>query len=121
MAARSPVRSQAGARAEARRRVAEKLALAESILGDYLAAGEEAERLRSEAAAADAAQADALARLARVVGRTMAAEMAGVEEAKVRSALARRSAPAGEAPQALPLPAASPTVEESGLLVAAEG
>ena len=90
MAARAPTRSQSGAKAEARRRVAEKMAAAEEVLGDYITAGEDADRLRAEVARAEGRQADALGRLAGLVGRAMAADMAEVDEAKVRSALAKR-------------------------------
>lgn len=92
MAARAPTRSQSGAKAEARRRVAEKMAAAEEVLGDYITAGEDAERLRAEVARAEGRQAEALGRLAGLVGRAMAADMAEVDEAKVRSALAKRPA-----------------------------
>jgi hypothetical protein len=97
MAARAPTRSQSGAKAEARRRVAEKMAAAEEVLGDYITAGSDAERLRAEVARAEGRQADALGRLAGLVGRAMAADMAEVDEAKVRSALAKRPARRGEA------------------------
>ena len=97
MAARAPTRSQSGAKAEARRRVAEKMAAAEEVLGDYITAGEDADRLRAEVARAEGRQADALGRLASLVGRAMAADMAEVDEAKVRSALAKRPARRGEA------------------------
>ena len=90
MASRTPTRSQSGAKAEARRRVAEKMAAAEEVLGDYITAGQDAERLRAEVDQAESRQADALARLAGLVGRAMAADMAEVDEAKVRSALARK-------------------------------
>jgi len=50
---------------------------------------------------AESRQADALARLAGLVGRAMAADMAEVDEAKVRSALARK-------PTRQALPAAAP-------------
>lgn len=97
MAARAPTRSQSGAKAEARRRVAEKMAAAEEVLGDYITAGEDAERFRAEVARAEGRQADALGRLAGLVGRAMAADMAEVDEAKVRSALAKRPARRGVA------------------------
>ncbi|MGH9122486.1 MAG: hypothetical protein ACRDYC_11195 [Acidimicrobiales bacterium] len=98
MAARSPNRSQSGAKAEARRRVSERMADVEEVLGSYLAAGCDAVRLRAEADSAEERQADALVKLAGMLGRTMAAEMAGVEERQVRSVLARRPrAPRSEA------------------------
>jgi topoisomerase IA-like protein len=105
MAARGPTRSQSGAKAEARRRVAEKMAAAEEVLGDYITAGEDAARLRAEVGQAEIRQADALARLAGLVGRAMAADMAGVDEAKVRSALARK-------PTRQALAAAAPTAAD---------
>jgi len=107
MASRAPTRSQSGAKAEARRRVAEKMAAAEEVLGDYITAGQDAERLRAEVGKAESRQADALARLAGLVGRAMAADMAEVDEAKVRSALARK--PTRQAPPAAaPADAAAP-------------
>ncbi len=66
------------------------MAAAEEVLGDYITAGEDAERLRLEVERAESRQADALARLAGLVGRAMAADMAEVDEAKVRSALAKK-------------------------------
>ncbi|MFC0080933.1 hypothetical protein ACFFRE_02015 [Aciditerrimonas ferrireducens] len=90
MAPRRPQRSQAGAQAEARRRLQEKLATAEEVLAEYLAAGEQAEQHRREAQRCEQAQEAALAKLAGIVGRAMAAEIAGVDESKVRAALARR-------------------------------
>jgi hypothetical protein len=84
------------------------MAAAEEVLGDYITAGEDAERLRAEVGQAEIRQADALARLAGLVGRAMAADMAEVDEAKVRSALARKPAR-----QALP-PAAPDDLHAAG-------
>jgi len=77
------------------------MAAAEEVLGDYITAGQDAARLRAEVGQAESRQADALARLAGLVGRAMAADMAEVDEAKVRSALARK-------PTRQALPAAAP-------------
>ncbi|MGH9120537.1 MAG: hypothetical protein ACRDYC_01100 [Acidimicrobiales bacterium] len=70
-----------------------QMAAVSDVLATYLAAGEDAVRLRGEADRAEERQGEALAKLAGMLGRTMAAQMAGVEESAVRSAIARRSAP----------------------------
>lgn len=103
MVARAPIRSQAGAkavraRAEARRRAADHQAAVEKALSTYLRCGGEAARLREDVEWAEAREADALAKLAHLVGRSMAAKMAEVDESKVRSALARRKTPSAPPP-----------------------
>ncbi|MGH9069230.1 MAG: hypothetical protein ACRD0J_17340 [Acidimicrobiales bacterium] len=89
MAARKPNRSQRGAQAEARRRLAERMGPAREALGAYLGAVEEVEVHRAAMAGAEDRAGVALARLAKAVGRVQAASLAGVEEAKVRSAVAK--------------------------------
>lgn len=100
MAPRRPRAPQSTAKAEARRRVSEKLGAIEALLSDYIAAGEDAERLHRELEALDERRGDLLVNLVGLVGRPMAAEMAGVDEATVRSAIARHSArtPQGTTP-----------------------
>lgn len=80
----------ARAKAEARRRAADHQADVENALSTYLVCGAEALRLREEAKRAEVLQAEALADLADLVGRSKAAKMLEVDESKVRSALARR-------------------------------
>ncbi len=71
------------------------MAEAEELLGVYIAAGDHADELSAQVRSIEADQADALARLARLVGRGMAADMAEVDGARVRSALARKSSDGG--------------------------
>lgn len=92
MTARRAPRSQHGPKAEARRRVVERMGEAEGLLGAYIAAGEEIADLAAQVKAAEADQAQALAQLAALVGRPMAAGMAQVDESRVRSALAKKPA-----------------------------
>jgi hypothetical protein len=94
--------------------VAEKMAAAEEVLGDYITAGEDAERLRLEVERAESRQADALARLAGLVGRAMAADMAEVDEAKVRSALAKKPTRASQPDTARDADAAAEGSSPSG-------
>ncbi|MGH9068352.1 MAG: hypothetical protein ACRD0J_12835 [Acidimicrobiales bacterium] len=89
MAARKPNRSQRGAKAEASRRLAERMGPAREALGAYLAAVEEVDVHRASMTAAEGRAGVALALLAKAVGRVQAAALAGVEETKVRSALAK--------------------------------
>lgn len=72
MTARRAPRSQHGPKAEARRRVVERMGEAEGLLGAYIAAGEEIADLAAQVKAAEADQAQALAQLAALVGRPMA-------------------------------------------------
>jgi hypothetical protein len=62
------------------------------VLGAYLAAGDDIGSLRAAITQAERRQADALATLAGLVGRSQAAGLAGVDEPQVRAALARRKA-----------------------------
>ena len=57
MVARQAVRSQKGAQAEARRRLAERMTEAEKVLGCYLAAGEQIEDFNAAIAEAEDRQA----------------------------------------------------------------
>lgn len=90
------------------------MAAAEEVLGDYITAGEDAERLRTEVERAESRQADALARLAGLVGRAMAADMAEVDEAKVRSALAKKPTRAPQPDAARDAAAAADSSSPSG-------
>lgn len=94
-------RSQKAANVEARRRLAERMSRAEEVLGSYLAAGDEIEAFRASIRVAEDRQSESLAALAGLVGRSQAAELAGVDEARVRSALAR---PANKARPGTPRP-----------------
>ena len=79
MGAKQVSRSQKGARAEARRRIAERARKAETALADYLRAGEQIATARELIARHEATQRKALADLAAVIGREQAAAAAGVE------------------------------------------
>ena len=86
MGAKQVSRSQKGARAEARRRIAERARKAEAALADYLRAGELIEAARELIAQHEATQRKALADLAAVIGREQAAAAAGVEMKLVSTA-----------------------------------
>ena len=79
MGANQVSRSQMGARAEARRRIAERARKAEAALADYLRAGEQLAATRELIAQHEATQRRALADLAAIIGREQAATAAGVE------------------------------------------
>lgn len=95
-------RSQRAANVEARRRLAERMSRAEEILGSYLAAGDEIEGFQASILAAENRQSEALGALAGLLGRSQAAELAGVDLARVRSALARLTNRSGPAPPKTP-------------------
>lgn len=85
MGARQVSRSQKGARAEARRRIAERARKAESALTDYLRAGEQIAAVRELIAVHEATQRKALADLAAVIGQEQAAAAAGVDVKLLRT------------------------------------
>jgi outer membrane protein TolC len=95
MGARQVSRSQKGARAEARRRIAERARKAEAALADYLRAGEQIEAARELIAQHEATQRKALADLAAVIGREQAAAAAGVEVKLVSTAARCGKVPIG--------------------------
>ena len=86
MGATKMTRSQQGARAEARRRIAERARLAEAALTDFLRAEEQIEAARKQIEAHQAAQRQALSDLAEVLGPGQAAAAAGVDVKDVRPA-----------------------------------
>lgn len=95
MGAKQVSRSQKGARAEARRRIAERARKAEAALADYLRAGEQIEAARQLIAQHEATQRKALADLAAVIGREQAAAAAGVEVKLVSTAAGSATARIG--------------------------
>lgn len=88
MAARKPARSQQGARALAKERLAARVAAAERTLGTFLDAAESEERLRGELERARTEKEAALREMVRLVGMAAAVEMSGLSERSVRSAVA---------------------------------
>ena len=88
MGARQITRSQKGARAEARRRIAERAGKAETALTEYLRAAEQIEAARRLIAIHEATQRKALADLAEVLGPDQAASAAGVEVREVKQVAA---------------------------------
>ena len=86
MGAKQVSRSQKGARAEARRRIAERARKAEAALAAYLRAGEQIAAARELIAMHEATQRKALADLAAVIGREQAAAAAGVDVKLVSTA-----------------------------------
>lgn len=95
MGAKQVSRSQKGARAEARRRIAERARKAEAALADYLRAGEQIAAAHELIAVHEATQRKALADLAAVIGQEQAAAAAGVEVKLLRTAVASAKADIG--------------------------
>jgi hypothetical protein len=91
MGTRQSNRSQQGARAEARRRIAERARQAESALTIYLRLGEQIVAARALIESYEMQQCEALAALASVLGRDQAAAAAGVEVRDLKAALAQAS------------------------------
>lgn len=86
MGASQVSRSQSGARAEARRRIAERARKAEVALTEYLRAGEQIAAANKLIAAHQAAQRRALSDLVDVIGPEQAAAAAGVDLKLAKSA-----------------------------------
>ena len=91
MTSRQPTRSQRGSQAEAHRRVAERMALAEKALADYLDSTEQVDQARELIAYYERQREHALVGLVEVVGREQASVLAGVDEKQIRAALGGQS------------------------------
>lgn len=105
MPARKPDRSQVGARAAARERLAARVVAAEAALGHFLDAAEAEERHRRDLETARTEKERALREMVRLVGMAATVEMAGLSERAVRSAVARRRGARSAANEAEPAPA----------------
>lgn len=122
MPARKPARSQQGARALARERLAARVAAAEVALGSFLDAAEAEERYQRELETARAAKERALREMVRLVGMAATVEMAGLSERAIRSAVARRGTarPAPSDPTKTPATRARKTTGEASPSAAAD-
>jgi hypothetical protein len=89
MGARQTNRTPRGAQAEAKRRLADNIARAESALADFLEASEQIDYARQLIASYEGQQQRALAVLIEAVGREQAADLTGVDDRQVRAALAQ--------------------------------
>ena len=96
MGARHTNRSPRGAQAEAKRRLAERIARAESALADFLEASEQIDYARQLIASYEGHQQRSLASLIDAVGREQAADLTGVDDRQIRAALAISRAPASD-------------------------
>lgn len=97
MGARQTNRSPRGVQAEAKRRLADRMAKAESALADYLEASEQIDYARQLIVSYEGHQQRALVSLIDAIGREQAADLAGVDERQIRAALsAQTRMPAGE-------------------------